>query len=486
LAPLSPDRLALLRATLAAKGLAQPRVTALPRRADPSTAPLSWAQERLYFLELFQPGTALYNDALRVTLDGPLDPERLDRAWARLAARHEILRTTFELAGDGPRQRIHAPREPRLRRTDLSELRLGASALEARAAELARAEACEPFALEEAPPWRVSLARLTPERWQLVVTMHHILSDGASMGLFFDELARLYADDADRLEPLAVQFGDYAAWERAGDDEARVAADLEHWRALLGPAGEPPPFHAARGTPTGQGAQVPLELDARAVAALEELARRTRTTTNQLLLGAWLALLSEATGATQPCTGIARSLRTRRELEPLIGFFVQSLPLGVDLAGDPTFLELADRARQASLDADAHAAPAFDRIARAVRPPRAPGVEPVLVRGFFSHMRGAIRAPDFPGMRAAWEFVDPGIARFELALVLHESADGLRGFLEHDLGVLGPEVAGALAADYRRLVETLIERPETRLSEARPRARTPREPLPRLRRAAGG
>lgn len=493
MAPLSSDRLALLRATLAGKGLAAPRAEALPRRAGRATAPLSAAQERLFFLELLDPGTALYNDAVLVWIEGELEPERVGRALAAVAARHEILRTTFELGAEGPLQRIHEGMAPPLLRIDLSAEAAPREAARVRAVEEART----PFDLEAASPWRVALVRLGPREWALLVTMHHILSDGASMGLLFDELARHYAADSgpDLAPPLAIQFGDYTAWERSSGDPARDERDLAWWAGALRGGLPRCAWPDAQGSASGRGLQVPLRFESDVLERLASLARSARATANQLLLAAWFAWLGSRTEAAAACTGIASSLRTRRELEPLIGFFVQSLPLRLDLGGDPDFLELVERVRRAGLEAQAHGGLAFDRILRAAAQPSSSastGSAPPPPQTFFSHMRDAIRAPAFPGTEARWEFVDPGLARFELALVLHESATELTGFLEVDLGLFPPATARRLAEDFTRLVGLLLADPTRRLSTLRASPPpTPRRAPPafpgslRLRRAAG-
>lgn len=491
---LSSDRLALYRATLAGKGLAAPRAQGIPPRRERARAPLSFAQERLFFLELYQPGTALYNDCVAVHVEGALDAGRLARALGRVQARHEILRTTFVLGKDGPEQRIHeagagdipAP----LRTLEL----VGSHDTREAAHAFAREEAARPFDLERAPPWRVALARLAATEWRLVVTMHHIVSDGATMGLFFDELGRAYAaEDAPAASP-EVQFGDYALWERAQFDEQRGARHLAYWQRLL--AGELPVlvWPEARGRATQRGATVPLGFGRESVERLGALARAHEATPNHVLLTAWLALLAAASGTPDQRTGLASSLRTRRELEPLLGFFVQSLVLRVDLGDDPTFGELVRRVRAAALEAHAHAELPFDRVVRALE--RGPGGESraALAPTFFSHMRDAIRAPAFAGASTRWEFVDTGLARFELALILHESDDAVSGFLEYDLGLFAPETAERLAKDFVGLVARALARPEMRLSglcaPCQPRVRAPgrRTPPPvpvRLRRASG-
>ena len=309
----SAERLALLSALLRAKGLATPCAGAIARRTDPARAPLSFAQERLYFLELYEPGTALYNDALRVELEGELDLAALERALTRMVERHEILRTALALEHSGPVQRIEPACALPWTVTDLAH----EPDPPARVAELARAEAAQPFELETAPLWRLRLFVLAPARHALVLTMHHAVSDGASMGVFFDDLSALYALESGATEaelaPLAFQFGDYAADERASHDGAHEEEHLAYWRRAL--AGELPTFTwpGARGPARQRGGQIPLAFSHAFTTRLEHLARAHGLTTNQLALAAWFELLGAASGLDDLRTGFAGSLpRCRR------------------------------------------------------------------------------------------------------------------------------------------------------------------------------
>src|SRR5262245_7312864 len=353
--PLSTDRLALLRAVLAQKGLGTPRTTRILRRANTNEAPLSSAQERLFFLELYQPGTALYNDGIAVRVEGALDPSLLRRALAEVLRRHEVLRTSFLLDRAGPVQRIHEAGEPPLRVVDLAG---DGEALE-RARSLAGAEVRAPFELERAPLWRCTLAHLAERDWLLVLVMHHIVSDGASMGLLFDELSAAYAAFAaggsPTLAPLAVQFGDYAAWERDALDERRAEEHLAYWKRALGGELAGLAWPERRGSASQRGALVPLSFQGDVTGHLARLSQGERVTSNHVLLAAFLAFLSGRTGATDVHTGIAHSTRQRRELDPLLGFFVQSLVLRADFGGDPSFLEILRRVRSATLEALQHA-----------------------------------------------------------------------------------------------------------------------------------
>jgi hypothetical protein len=474
---LSPERLALLRRTLASRGLGLPQTAPIARRVDRTLAPLSPPQERLWFLEAFEPGTALYNDALAVDVEGPLDPARLRTALGELSARHESLRATFESTAEGARQRIASTIELPFVFEDLRSGSDPAGLAEARA----RADAGRPFELEHAPAWRARLARIADDRWLLSLTMHHIVSDGASCGVFFDELGALYRGSAP-LE-LAVQFGDYAAWERGRGDEARVAADVEWWTQHLRAPLPDLNWPGTPGSATHTGELVALELEAPLVERLAGFTRAQDATSNHVLLAAWLGLLATTTGVQDVRTGLAASLRSRPELYGLIGFFVETCCLRVDLSGDPTFSDVLTRVRELALEATRHERAPFDRVARAV------GHDP-LIQVFFSHMKDAIRAPDLGPARTTWRFLDPGVARFDRSLVLHEGADRVHGFLEFDEGRLDRALATRLANDYVALLEAALTRPEQRLTElARSAAptRRGRPPLPvPPRRAIGG
>jgi hypothetical protein len=450
------DRLALYSAALAEKGLRAPLAAPVPPRAERVRAPLSRAQERLFFLELYEPGTPLHNDAVAVRIEGVLDEVRLARACLAVAERHEILRTSFVLAAEGPEQRIHPLHEARAPFAVRELAGSGAPLAEAHLA--ARAEARRPFELDQAPLWRASLLRLGPEDALLVVTMHHLVSDGASMGLFFDELAQAYAAPQAQPAPLAVQFGDYAAFERAPSDPERARRERAFWCAHLAPA-RTADWPERRGPASHAGAQAPLALGSGVVEELAARARAAGATSNHWLLAAWLAWLGAKSGGPSVCTGFASSLRRRRELEPLIGFFVQSLPLCVELEGDPAFTELVARVRAAAFAALEHGELPFDEIARAR------GGAPLALQTFFSHMHAAIRPPVLAGTRTSFEFVDPLVARFELALVLHETPRGLTGFLEHDHGVFAPEAGPCFAGEWQRFLEATLAHPGRRLSE---------------------
>ncbi len=483
----SPERLALARALLASKNLA-PCARPIPARPDAREAPLSFAQERLFFLELYEPGTPLYNDSLAVHVSGPIEPELLRRALTEVARRHAPLRTAFELGPRGPRQRVHETAELPWRCCDVS----GVPGARSRALELAREDARAPFDLERGPPWRATLVRVADGRWLLAITMHHIVSDGASYGILLRELSESYAALAEgrpaALPELSVQFGDYSAWERASHDEQRIAALLASCREFLG--GEVAALDWRTGTRrSGSGAQEPVRVPEETRRGLERFARRERVTSNHVLLAAFAALLAGRSGERDLRLAVASSLRKRPELELLIGFFVQTSLLRVRLAPDASARALVHAVREASLTAARHDDVPYDRLVRGL------GGDWPPIQACFSHMRDAIQAPRLGAAPGTFEFVDPGAARFELSLVLHEAPDGISGFLEHDLGLFPAPEAARLVQEYLGLLRRLLECPEAPLAlPVRPehagdvarRRRRPPIPFPgRMRRASG-
>jgi hypothetical protein len=392
--------------------------------------------------------------------------------------RHESLRTALVLVGGGPEQRIQASVALPWTENDLTT----EADPVARAAALVREEATRPFELDLAPLWRARLLTLAPERHVLVLTMHHAISDGASMGVLFDDLSAFYALETgltDREpEELAFQFGDYAADERAQRDASRDEEHLAFWRRML--SGELPTYTwpGGRGRASRRGGQVALELTHASLARLESHARAHGLTTQQLALAAWFVLLGAASGLDDLRSGFAASLRQRRGFERQIGFFVQSLVLRTTTRPDQSFLELARALGTRTLEALAHEALPWDHVVRTLETHGGPSLAPV----FFSHMRDTIRAPRLGAVRARWSFVDPLVARFELALVLHEGPDGLHGFLEYDESSIAPASARLLAADFGVVLQRAVAVPDTTVAElaalvrARPRER--RAPLP--------
>jgi len=349
----------------------------LPRREDSTIElPLSFAQERLWFLEQLQPGTATYNIPAAVRLTGRLDAAALNRSLAAVVARHEALRTRFPAAmGDQPVQVIDPPPSWVLPVVDLTAL--PETAREEAARSLTLEEALRPFDLVTGPPLRALLVRTAAEEHLALLALHHIVSDGWSMGLLVREMTALYRAggvvESAELPELPVQYADFALWQRQWLQGDVLAELLGFWRRRL--AGAPPllALPLDRPRPPVQafhGDRRHLALGPEILAALESLGRRCGSTLFMTLLAAFAALLARWTGQTDVVVGVPSANRNRGEIENLIGFFVNSLVVRTDLAGDPGFLELVGRVRETALAAFAHQDLPFEKLVSELRPDR--------------------------------------------------------------------------------------------------------------------
>ncbi|HEV2847327.1 MAG TPA: condensation domain-containing protein, partial [Thermoanaerobaculia bacterium] len=337
------------------------RIGRAPR--DGAPPPLSFSQERLWFLDLFAPGNAVYNVPSFVRLRGRLDATALRRTLTEVTRRHESLRTTFGEREGTPFQVIHPPAELALPLVDLSAL----PAAEAERLRLAREEAPRPFDLGRGPLFRASLLRLADEDHVLLLNTHHIVSDGWSRGVLIREMAVLYETlAAGRPSPLpepSLQYADYAVWQRGRLRGETLEAELAFWRDRL--AGTPPlemPADRLRpAQPSFRGGLVDLEVPADVPGRLRALARREEATSYMVLLAAFQVLLLRYSGQTDFAVGSPVANRTRTELEGLIGFFVNTLVLRANLAGSPTFRELLRRVKEATVAAFSHEEMPFER-----------------------------------------------------------------------------------------------------------------------------
>jgi amino acid adenylation domain-containing protein len=423
--------------------------------AGDGPAPLSFAQQRLWFLAQLDPASSVYNIPAAVRLRGALDVLALRRALSKIVRRHETLRTTFRLEGDEPRQVVGEAAEVPLPSVDLRGLGPGA---EGEAQRLALEEAARPFDLQAGPVFRALLLRLSEDGHRLLANMHHIVSDGWSLGVFVRELAALYSRAA--LPELPVRYRDVAVWQRTRLEDGR---DLAFWRDEL--RGLPPGLDLPTDRPrppvqTYRGAARPFALDAAATERLRQLARSEGATLFMALLAGFQALLARWSGQEDLAVGTPVAGRTRVELEGLIGFFVNTLVLRGDLSGDPDSRTLIYRARERFLAAQAHQELPFEKLVEELKPERnlarPPLFQVLLV------LQNLPRTPlVLPGLEVISEAVDTGTAKLELQLTLEEKDGALAGTLDYNrdlfespamdrfLGHLGTLLAAAVAEPER-------------------------------------
>jgi hypothetical protein len=294
--------------------------------------PLSFAQQRLWFMHQLAPESAFYNMPLAIRLRGPLEVSQLERALNGVLRRHEVLRTTFPSTDGRAVQLVHAHEARPLPLVDLSSVERP----EDQALAFAEREAREPFDLEAGPLVRFLLLRLSPEHHMLVLTMHHIISDGWSMSILVRELKAGMGDLP--LPDLPLQYGDFARWQRGYLQQGRLDTLLSYWKEKLDdvPALRLPTDQPAPDVGRYQGRQHRFRVDAATVRALRAIARETQSTLFMVLLTGFQVVLMRWSGQADLCVGTAVANRNRREIEPLIGFFVNTLALRTDLSGDPT------------------------------------------------------------------------------------------------------------------------------------------------------
>ncbi len=426
--------------------------------------PLSFAQQRLWFLDQMEPNSPTYNVPTAVRLAGALDIAAFARALAAIVGRHEVLRTTFAVVDGQPVQVIgpvaaHTP----MPMIDLQALPEAERAAAVR--RLALAEARRPFDLARGPLLRTALLRLRGAEHVLLLTMHHIVSDGWSMGIFVRELAAIYAADvAGRptdLPALAVQYADYAVWQRAWLQGPALDAQIAYWRrrladmpALQLPTDRPrPPVATSRGA--GERFGLPKEPSAELVA----LGRAEGATAFMTSLAGFLVVLHYHTGQDDIVIGTDVANRTRGETEGLIGFFVNQLVLRADLAGNPTFRELLGRVREVVLGASAHQDLPFDKLVEVLNPARDPGRHP-LFQVKFVFQNAPAPAVGVPDLTVSPLEVEDHTARFDISVLLDDTAQGLIGKLEYNSDLFDGATMARMLDNFAKVLRAVAAQPD--------------------------
>jgi len=470
LSELSPAKRALREACLRGRSRAAP----IAPRAQAGDAPLSHAQERLWFLDRMYPGVTVFNLVAPLRLPGALDEAVLERALAEVVRRHDALRTTFREVNGAPVQVVAPFTGFALPAEDLSGLPPGAREAQVRA-RVAR-ERAHLFDLSAGPLFRASLLRLDAGDHVLLVGMHHIVGDAWSMGVFLREIHALY--DAYRegwdspLTPLPVQYADYAAWQRA-QPLAAEERHLAYWRRQLGGAPELlelPTDRPRTPVPSFRGAQVPVEAPLGVLDRLRALANAQGATLHMVLLGAFQLLLARYAGTLDVSVGIAVAGRSRREIEGLIGILVNTLVLRTDLSGDPTFRAVVERVRETALDAYQHQEVPFERVVAEVRPQRSLS-HSALYQVLFLLDELAPASPSAPAPVGAGGLRLESLGseqlestQVDLTLVLRPNARGLSGWLEYATDLFDEGTARRMAGHLERVLALVAADPDARLS----------------------
>jgi amino acid adenylation domain-containing protein len=439
----------------------------------PERLPLSFAQQRLWFLEQLQPNTATYNIPTALRLSGDLDVAALEAGLNRILERHEVLRTTFALLEGEPVQIIHPYRHVKLPVIDLQSLE--PAAREQAARQMVAHEIQQPFDLEAGPLLRVTLARLHPEGTRcdhlLILVMHHIISDGWSMGVFVRELTTLYSalargdSIAAMLPALPMQYADYALWQRNWLQGAVLEQQLDYWRRHLVavPVLNLPTDYPRPVEPSTRGASQAIVLAPALHATLLELSRREGATLFMTLLAAFQVLLHRYSGQTDFAIGTPLANRTRGETESLLGCFVNTLTLRADLSGNPSFRELLRRVREVSLEAYAHQDVPFEQVVDALQPERDLSHHP-LFQVLFTLQNTSSSDVALPGLTLHPVELEIESAKFDLSLFLAESDEGLTGGIEYSTDLFEAATIARMAGHLEMLLSVIAAEPDARIA----------------------
>jgi amino acid adenylation domain-containing protein len=456
LAELSPEKRTLFLQTLLAHG------------ETFNAFPLSFAQQRLWFIDQWAPGTPAYHVPGALRLTGPLDAAALWRALQAVVQRHEILRTIFVAVAGQPLQVIGPALMLAMPLVDLRRLPADVQAAQVQA--LAMQTSHWPFELARGPLLRATLLRLSDAAHVLLLTLHHIVADGWSLDLLLRELAALYAADVRgtraALPELSIQYADFAVWQQQWQASPDRERQLAYWRHAL--AGAPPLLalpadHARPTVPSFRGARQPLLLDGALADDVRALAQRAGVTLFMTLLAAFQCVLARHSGQSDVVVGTAIAGRTRAEAELLIGCFVNTLALRTDLSGDPPFRALLAQVRAVCLDAYANQDVPFEQVVATVQSARALDQAP-LVQVLFALQPVALTALLAADVTLLPFAIDHATAKLDLTLDLAETAEGLRGWLEYSTDLFEAATITRLAGHLRALLANAVAAPARRLS----------------------
>src|ERR1041385_7169331 len=422
-------------------------------------------------MEQLHPHSTLYNLPLALRLSGELDVAALNQTFTRLLARHESLRTTFSAINGEPVQVIHLPEARVIPVVDLSELPERERRM--RCEQLLRAEAGEPFDLSVGPLLRVLLVRLEETEQVVLLTMHHIISDGWSMGVLVREVSELYQAYVAGREPLVteleVQYGDYAAWQREWLSGAVLEQELEYWREQLRGSSGVLELLGDRVRPaiaSHRGGVEWFAIGAELAEGLRRVSREESVTLFMLLLAAWQSLLFRYPGQVDIVVGADVANRNRKETEGLIGFFVNMLVLRANFEGNPTFREFLKQVREVCLDAYAHQDMPFEKLVEELQPERSLS-RTRLFQTVFVLQNAPVNALSLPGLQLApvsYQDDQNHTAKFDLLLSVEETTAGLSGVLEYSTDLFDGTTIRRMVGHFENFLNAILDGVEQRVS----------------------
>ena len=442
---------------------------AIRPRKDAREAPLSYAQQRLLFLQQLDPDSPTYNLPRGFSVKGKLNVPVLERTLTEIVRRHEVLRTTFHVNGNDHVQVIHPASNVSVPVIDLSHL--PEAERDTQVQEFATEEAQRPFDLERDPMLRTKLLRLADDDHVVFFTVHHIISDGWSAGLFFNELQTLYtAFSEDRPSPLPelpIQYADYARWQREWLKGEVYGRQLEYWRERLRGAPTTLTLPTDRPRPSVRsfrGAVQGLWIHRQLAAELKQVSREQGVTLFMMLLTAFEILICYCTRQTDIVVGTPVAGRMRAETEPLIGFFINTLVLRNDLSGDPTFAELLTRVKSDTLGALAHQDVPFEKLVEELQKERNLSYTPLFQLQFTLQKGRGLAEFALPGLTLSPIRTERGTTQYDLALNMLDADKELYNTFEYDADLYDAETIARMLERFDLILHEIVANQSTRLS----------------------
>jgi amino acid adenylation domain-containing protein len=471
IASLSPEKLELLSQRLQKENATGSKAEVIPRRSESLELPLSFAQQRMWFIEQLEPGNAAYNVPASVHLKGRVNLFTLEQSLNAVIARHEALRTRFVMVDERPAQ-IIAP-ALNLKVTVANLQGLPEVEKQQQSNRLSLEEAQRPFDLARGPLLRVTLLRLSDTDYVLLVVTHHIISDGWSIGVFIREVAALYeafsTGEPSPLPELPIQYGDFAVWQRQWLQGRILEEQLSYWKQQL--SGELPVLELPTNRPrpavqTLKGARHFFALPTGLSKRLKALSEQEGVTLFMLLLAAFQTLLYRYTGQTDILIGSPIANRNRPETEALIGSFVNTLVLRTSLSGNPRFRELLGRVRDVTLQGYTHQDLPFEKLVEELQPDRDMSRNP-LFQIMFVLQNAPMPTLKAPELTMNVIEIDRGTSQFDLTLSLENTEQGIKGLFEYNTDLLDAESIARMQGHFRALLEHIVNNQDCRLDELR-------------------
>jgi len=468
-AKFSAEKLELLAYLLEEENSQRDQTQRICPRGNPGNPPLSFTQQRLWFLDQFEPNNAAYNIPVAYRLTGVLNVRALEQSLHEIVRRHEVLRTTFWVENGQPVQVITTNATFKLSVVDLSTQ--PSAHREAEIIRLMTKEAQTLFDLAQGPLFRASLLQAGREHNILLLTMHHIISDGWSISLLLQELSPLYnAFCVGKISPLSemsIQYADFAVWQRQRFQEKGLDESLAFWKKQLQNAPsvlQLPTDYPRPALQTFRGARQPIQLSKTLVNAIRVLSRQEDCTLFMTLLAAFKVLLYRYTGQNNIVVGSPVANRNQSQIEGLIGFFVNTLPLRTDLSGNPTFRQLLACVRETALDAYAHQDLPFEKLVEELQPERSLS-HGTLFQTMFILQNTPTESLELSGLTARRLKVDNKTAKFDLTLSMTEKDDQLSGVIEYNTNLFEASTIKRMAGHFQTLLEGIIANPDVSISQ---------------------